>query len=217
MRKKIRVAIAESNVLLKQSLVSLLQTNTDFDVTGAVQNGKELLDHIKQKEVDLVIINSDMPFMSGKETLNVLQMRFPAVKAIVLGSQEGHNLTTDFMSIGARGYLTLNCEVETLFEAMHAVYSEGHYFDSSISKAMLGSLIKNKSAHHINDIEFSDRETDIMKEICDGKTNKEIASTLHLSASTVDFYKGRIYEKIDSNNVTDLVKFALRKGIVALI
>ena len=217
MTKKIRIALAESNELFRKSLVALLQTRPEFEIVGEALNGKELIDLLKQKTVDIALLNVDMPVMSGRETLNLVQMRFPEVKVITLNNQVSHHLTTDFMTLGARCYLTVDCGVETLFEAIIAVDVEGYYFDSSISKAMLGALIKDKTGNTaLTKIVFNARETEILKALCEGKTNKEIASSLYLSTSTIDFYKAKIYEKVNCNNVTGLLRFALKNGIVAL-
>lgn len=210
--------LAENSGLLRKSLIALLRTQPEFEVTGEAKNGKELLDQLKHVPTDIAIIELDLPVMDGKATLDIIRVRFPAVKIIILSNTTNHSLTTDFMSRGASCFLTRACEVETLFNAIKIVSREGYYFDNSISKALLGALIKDKSAIVNDSIEavFNDRETQILKAICDGKTNKEIASGLHLSTSTIDFYKGKIYAKANCNSVTSLLKYALKKGLVAL-
>jgi DNA-binding NarL/FixJ family response regulator len=168
-------------------------------------------------EADIVLIDAEMPVLDGRATVDLLQIRFPLVKSIVLSNNASHHQTTDFMARGAGCYLTINCGVDTLFKAIKTVSSEGFYFDSSISKAMLGALIKGKkTGDALSDVVFNDREVEVMKAVCDGHTNKEIAIRLHVSASTIDFYKGKIYEKTECNNVASLLKYALKKGIITL-
>jgi DNA-binding NarL/FixJ family response regulator len=217
MNKKIRLMLAQDNELFRKSLIALLRTKPEFEITGEARNGKELLEHLKQKETDIVLIDVEMPVMDGKMTLEVLQLRFPSIKVIVLSNQVSYSLTTEFMSRGASCYLTMNCGVDPLLKAIQTVNRDGYYFDDSISKAMLGALIKGKQASNgLTDVAFNEREIEIMKAVCDGKTNKEIAGSLHLSTSTIDFYKGKIYEKTNCNNAAGLLKYALKKGIVAL-
>lgn len=217
MNLKIKIVLAENSELFRKSLVSLLNTEPQFEVVGEANNGKELLDLLKQKQVDIVLLDVEMPVMDGRVALDIMQKRFPHVKVIVLSIHNGQNFTTEFMSLGASCVLSKNCGVDTMFSAIRTVNRDGYYFDNTISKAMLGALIKDKAVNRmIKEVVFNARETEILKAICDGKTNKEIASSLHLSASTIDFHRCKIYAKANCGNVTGLLKYALRNGIVSL-
>ncbi|MCD6065214.1 MAG: DNA-binding response regulator [Bacteroidetes bacterium] len=186
-------------------------------VIGEAQNGKEVLEFLKVSKPDVVLLDIEMPLMNGKETLEIIKKRFPETRVIMLSMHFDASYINEFMVRGARGYLAKGCDPETLFEAIRAVKKDGHFFGEKVAKAMLNGLQKERTiAPLLSEIALSDREIDILKEICTGKTNKEIAATLKISASTVDFHKQNIYRKTNSGNVTELVKYAIKNAIVSL-
>ena len=217
MGQKIKIIVADKQELFRKSLISLLKTFPEFDVIADATDGKELINLLKQMQADIVLLDASMPGMDGRATLEIIHRRFPEIKVIVLSDHTNAQLQTDFMANGANSYLSKSCDVSTFCKAIHKVKSEGFFFDDSISKALLDSVLKER--HRISlspDITFNNRETEVLKQICDGRTNKEIAVNLHLSASTIDFYRTKIYSKTKCNNVTGLLKYALRNGLVAL-
>ncbi len=217
MTQKIKLIVAEEQELFRKSLISLLKTQAEFEVVSEASNGRELLEHLKHKHTDIVLLDTEMPVMDGKASLEIIKKRFPEIKVIVLSSRSDTSLMSDFMARGANSYICKSCSVATLFRAINSVKTEGYFFDSSTSKALLESVLKEKNAStKISEVKFNERETEILVRICDGKTNKEIANSLHLSSSTIDFYRTKIYGKTKCNNVTGLLKYALKNGIVAL-
>jgi DNA-binding NarL/FixJ family response regulator len=217
MSQKIKIIVSEKNELFRKSLASLLKTKPEFDVVNEAANGRELLEHLKKKHIDIVLLDSEIPIVDCKTSLEIITKRFPDTRVIVLSAASDAEQMSDFMARGAGSYICKNCDVETLFKALLLVKTEGYFFDNLTSKALLDSIQKKKQTpEHSSDSLFNERETEIMKKICDGKTNKEIATSLHLSASAIDFYRTRIYGKTRCNNATGLLKYALKNGIVAL-
>lgn len=217
MSEKIRIILAEDQELFRKSLVALLNSTPEFNVVSQAANGRELLEELKRTEADVVLMDVEMPVMDGKTAMEIIAKRFPETRIIILSIHCEPSRVSDFMAHGASSFLSKNCNVETLFNAIKIVKNEGFYFDKSTSKAMLETIVKDKTSEaDLQGIVFNDRETEVLKRICDGKTNKEIANSMHLSTSTIDFYRTKIYNKTKCNNVTSLLKFALRNGIVAL-
>lgn len=217
MTQKIKIMIAESQELFRKSLVTLLNSNTELEVIADVCNGRQLVEQLKYTHANMVIIDTEMPVLDCKSTLEIIKKRFPEVRVLVLSVHADKSLMSDYMSRGSNSYLCKTCTVETLFRAIKVVHTEGYFFDSSTSKALLESVLKEKHSHaKFSEVKFNERETDILVRICDGKTNKEIANSLNLSSSTIDFYRTKIYGKTKCNNVTGLLKYALKNGIVAL-
>jgi DNA-binding NarL/FixJ family response regulator len=219
MRNQIKIILADSQELFRSSLNALLSTNADLHVMTEVNNGRELIDELKSRAPDIVIMDSDMPVMDGRATLDVIQRRFPSIKVIVLTENKELCYISDYMALGAACFLTKCCGVSTLIQAIRSVHKEGYYFDQIISKELLNSLVRSKRNNGAisEEVNFSVRETDIMRRICDGHTNKHIASDLHISPSTVDFYRSKIYAKAKCANVAELIKYAVRSGLVVLI
>jgi DNA-binding NarL/FixJ family response regulator len=215
MSQKIRIVIAEDEELFRKSLIALLKTNQELEVVAEAANGRELIEHLKQMHTDIVLLNPGMPVMNGKAALEILHQRFPKVKVIILSIHSDTRIKSEYMAYGANSYLYKTCDVQTLFKAIRIVKSEGYFFDNSTSKALLDSVLKDRQRTYLHsEVKFNERETEILKGICDGKTNKEIALSLHLSASTIDFYRTKIYSKTKCNNVARLLKYALKNGLV---
>ncbi|MBL7932142.1 MAG: response regulator transcription factor [Bacteroidia bacterium] len=215
--QKPKVILAESNELFRVSLAAFLRTKTEIDFLAEASTGKALLDILKLKHADIVILDIEISQMDVNSTFDILKKRFPDTRIILFSPTSYLGQMPEFMAKGANCFLVKNCSVETLLKAIKIVKSEGFFFDNATSKVMVDTLIKvkNGSSPFANS-DFTDRETEILKKICDGNTNKEIADLLHLSASTIDFHRSRIYSKAKCNNVAQLLKFALKKGIVEL-
>lgn len=214
---KTKIIVAENKELLRKGLVALLKTNAGLDVVGEACNGRELLEQLKQMDVDIVILETTLSIMNGKAILDVIHRRFPDLRVIVLSGYSDTQLQSDFMARGANGFLSKTCDLETLFRAIHKVKTEGFFFDNATSRALLDKIVKDKHRSLVSDvISLNDRETEILKKVCEGKTNKEIATNLNLSASTIDFHKTKIYIKTRCSNVVGLLKYALRNGLVEL-
>lgn len=215
--QKIKVILAESQELMRESLTTLLKTKPFIDLVAEVATGKMLVEILKHKHADVILLDTDLAHTDAKSTFEVLKKRFPETKVILLSPPQDLHLMPEYMTKGANCFLSKTCSVETLLKAIQTVQEEGFFFDNAASKIMLESFIKVKSRQIIPaDTNFSDRETEIVKLICDGKTNKEIANSLYLSSSTVDFHRSRIYSKTKCSNVAQLFRFALKKGIVEL-
>jgi DNA-binding NarL/FixJ family response regulator len=158
-----------------------------------------------------------MPITGGKAALGIILSHYPDLKVIVMGTSEDTIVISEYLAAGANCYLNKRCSVATFFRAIKSVHSDGYFVDEHASRALLKAALKDKvRSEHCVVVDFNERETEIIREMCDGRTNKEIASLLHLSTSTIDFHKSRIYSKTKCNNGTQLLKYALKNGLVAL-
>lgn len=215
MQKKIRLAIAEDQELMRKSLIALLNDFEEFTVIGEAPNGKELIQMLKSNRPDIVLLDIEMPVMNGYETIEIVGLRFPDVKVIVLSMFSDDGTIMDFMTRGARAYLPKGCDVNLLVNTIKAVHSTGYHFSDKVSRAMLNSNLRQRAVNPLaGELALTNRELEIVRELCNGKTNKEIASTLKVTPRTVDFHRTNIYAKTKSRNLADLVKYAIRHGVV---
>lgn len=217
MQTKIKILVAESSEFLRKSISTILKTNPDFKVVAEVSNNKELFENLKFSTVDIVLFSPCNAALEGKVALDIIKNRFPDAKVVFLNIHSDATTAADYLAKGARCILNSDCSPEFLFDCIKTVHKEGYFFDKLISMEMLSALIRDKSisTEHA-DIVFNKRETEILKAICDGKTNKEIATELYLSVSAIDFHRTKIYSKVQCNNVAGLLRFALKRGIVTL-
>jgi two-component system, NarL family, response regulator DegU len=213
--RKIKLVIAEDQDLMRRSFIALLKEDPQFDVVGEAAHGKELIEVLKETEADIVLLDIEMPVMNGMDALEIVGRRFPEVKVIILTMHGGTVFISEMMARGARAFINKSCDAESLFEAIHTVDTDGYFFDKSVSEALLKGLQRERSINPIfGELALSEREIDVLREICEGKTNKQISDRLKVSPSTIDFHKSNIYKKTKSRSILDLLKYAIKNGII---
>jgi DNA-binding NarL/FixJ family response regulator len=221
MKQKIKIILADDQDLFRETLTLFLKNNQRLEVVAEAANGREVVDQLKRLEngpavPDIILLDVEMPVMDGRTALEIIVKRFPLVKVIMLSAHQDKNLLPEFMSKGARSYLSKNCGSVKLFEAIEKVHIDGFYFDQSISQAMQEALSRSRSNTYQAEKVFKEKEIEIMKRICKGFTNKQIAVSLSISTSTVDFYKGKIYTKAECHNHVELMRYALKNDLLRL-
>jgi DNA-binding NarL/FixJ family response regulator len=199
MEQKIKIAVVDSYAMVRQAMTSLLRKEEDFSVIFEASNGRELLNQLKFKPVDIVILEHFMPIMDGLEALEVIKKRHTDVKVIMVTMCADNMTIAEYMTIGANSYVSKGSDISYLVNAIKTVNKDGYYFDCNTSKALLSGLIKDKTVKQLlDDVDFNDKELRVLKSICDGKTTKEISANCNMAISTVDLYRSRIYSKANA-------------------
>lgn len=216
--KKIRIAVADDQTLFLEGLVNLLSTNPEFELVGQAENGRVMLDQLKNIETlpDIALIDMNMPVMNGVELNAVLHREYPSIKVIVLSVHGEERYMSKMIEAGACGYLKKNCETHELFQTITSTHQLGFYFNREAVSAMRNAAHYRKAGiQNLNNIPISltDRELVILKMICDELTNTEIAEKLFISNRTVDGHRTNLLAKIGCKNTAGLVIFAIKYGI----
>jgi two-component system nitrate/nitrite response regulator NarL len=213
----IRIMLADDHQLVRKAFALMLDAQPGMEITGHAGNGKELLELIKAKQPNVILLDVDMPVMSGRQCLGIIKLRFPDIKVIMLSLHKDAALMNECMGNGASAYLHKDVDMEDLIAAIRSVHTEGVYFNKELSKALLAGVRKEKSSHPFFDEQaLSEKELVVLKELCEGKTNRDIAGTLHISIHTVGFHRNNIYTKAKCNNIASLMKYAIRNGLVSI-
>lgn len=208
---------AEDHTSVRQAYLSVLAEEENFRIIGDAGNGKALLKLIRKSIPDIVITDIEMPEMNGIELANHIKREFPNVGIIFLSMHYSESYAAQIISNGANSFLPKECSIETLIEAVNVVHKQGYFFDSRISRFVLSNLLtERKFKTLIQQLSLTQREHEVLMLICDGRTNKEIANRLEISAATVDFHRQKIYSKTGSENVVHLVKYAIKNGLIDL-
>jgi DNA-binding NarL/FixJ family response regulator len=217
MKEPIKVILAEDHKLFRTSLKALFKDWPRFEIVGEASNGRELIDLLKVKPADVVLLDLEMKVMDGLSALKIIKQRFKEIKTLILSNHSDTAYLNSIVAMGANGFLLKDCEAKQLAEAIEKVYQGETYFIMNNERVRPFMPNKESFIKDVNKKLLNSKEIEILKNICDGKTNKEIASILNLSASTIDFYKSRIYSKTNCNNATSLLKYALRNNIINLM
>lgn len=209
--EKIKIIVTDDHQLVRKGFISLLNDMPDMRVAGEAGNGKELLDLLKIKQADVVMLDLEMPQMDGEEALKIIVDRFSGIKVIILSAFLEPNLIPYYLGLGAYACLDKNCREEMLLEAIRKVRHNETYFDN----LPLVNEVNNIHSLH-NKKNLTKREVEVVKLICLGKKNKEIAQSLSMALSTVDFHRGNIYNKTQTGNSAALAVYAIKHGILTL-
>jgi DNA-binding NarL/FixJ family response regulator len=157
-----------------------------------------------------------MPIMDGMEATKEVRKKFNSIKVLVVTMYEDDKFIIHMMENGANGYLLKNTEPEELQRSIYSVYETGYYFNDLVNKALLKKLILkgNIKPSFNQDIEFSERELEVLKLICEEKTAAEIGKQLFISPRTVEGHRTKLIEKVGVRNTAGLVMFAIKSGLV---
>lgn len=209
--------MADDHHSARQAYARIIEDEENLNVIGHAANGIELLKLLEKEEPDIVLLDLDMPLMSGMEVLKVLNEKYPRIKTIILSTHNEDYYISELLIMGACAYLPKNCDIDDLIITINKVNTEGFFFNTSISKLVVSSSMQDKKFDVIiRQLSLTERETDVLKYVCDEKTNKQIAEFLDISTDTVDFHRKSIYRKTHSKSIVSLVKYAIKNGITSV-
>jgi DNA-binding NarL/FixJ family response regulator len=208
----LRIAIADDHALLRQSLGSILDDRSNFQVIFDAANGVELLEKLEVNLVDVVILDLEMPVMGGFEALTKINQRYPKVKCLIISYFFEPDFIANALRIGAKGFISKNSSIEIIKKALNTIMSGDIYVSEEFSYLVNSTqTLRSVKADH----PFTNKEMAIVRLICSGKTTKEIAENLEISIKTVENHRSNIFLKADVKNMAQLVIFAVKQGFVA--
>lgn len=214
----IRIALAEDHQLLRKTLVTVLNDEPDFEVLLAATNGAELLNGLEELEVDVILLDLNMPIMDGRDTLPILLNKYPDAKIIVLSMYYGEPYIEKYMRIGAHGYLSKDCAPDYLMEAVRDVYHEGVFMHERTGAQTLLSLIENEVyIPKESKYPLSQLELEVVVLICDEKNVEEIADALDQTQEEVEKIRFSIMSKLGARNRAGILGYALKNDLYKLM
>jgi DNA-binding NarL/FixJ family response regulator len=208
---RIRILLADDHTVVRQGFRAILAQQPDIQIVGEAGNGKEVLALAQSTAPDVVVMDVAMPELNGMEATRRLIAAMPQVKILALSMHKDAIYVREMLKAGARGYLLKDSGEQDLLEAVRAVSRGGEYISPALQPA-LASAWKVGGSTPLD--QLTSREREVLQLIAEGKTNKEVANLLNISAFTVDAHRGRIMEKLNVHNVNELVRFAVRNGLV---
>lgn len=214
--KAVRILIADDHPVVQDGLVAVLGTQPDFEIVALAETGVEVLRKVAEFEPDIVLLDLEMPEMDGVEVLQHLKDDHPDVKAIVFTAFDSDERIVGAVKAGAQGYLLKGAPSEDLFEAVRTVSAGGSLLQPVVASKLIEHVSGERSLAAEGFTPLTDREMDVMEQLAQGKTNKDIASTLVISERTVKFHVSSIFQKLGAGNRTEAVTIAARLGLVAL-
>ena len=209
----IRVAVVEDHQLFREGLVRLLDLQQGIKVVLQAENGVMLLNKLVDTPVDVILMDLDMPEMNGMEATRRVAEQYPDICVVALSMHGDREYYFEMVAAGAKGFLLKSSELSEVVEAIRAVFEGGSFF----SEELLRTLVEQLQPAVGNDTEaLSDRETEVLIEVCRGLSNQEIADKLFISKRTVDKHRANILQKTGCRNTANLVFYAIKHQLIEI-
>jgi two-component system, NarL family, response regulator NreC len=211
---KIRILLVDDHAVVREGLKSLIESEPDMEVVADAPDGQTALELVATANPDVAVLDLSLPDMSGAQVAAQIHESHPQIKMLALTLHEDSGYLRMMLDVGANGYVLKRAAAAELVQAIRSVSAGGTYIDPSLA----GNLFNghNGTPHsEVPTAELSERETEVMKMIARGYSNKEIASKLKLSVKTIETYKMRSMEKLQMRSRVEIVRYAALRGWLA--
>ena len=208
----ITVLLTDDHELVRTGIRRLLEDSKQVSIIGEADCGEKSIQLAQQHQPDVILMDVNMPGIGGVEACRRILQRNPKQKIIVLTVHNEQTFPKRLLEIGARGYLTKECGVDEMIEAIKLVHAGNSYIATSIAQQLALSLLPGNDVNPID--KLSRREFQVMLMISQGLSNAEISDKLCLSPKTISTYRLRLLEKLDAHNEVDLIKIAVEQGMI---
>ncbi|NQU33685.1 MAG: response regulator transcription factor [Bacteroidetes bacterium] len=215
MTKEIRVLLVDDHQIIIDGLQSLLISEEGIRVISNANNGREALELLRVVDVDMVLMDIDMPVMNGLDAAKIIKEKYSNTKVIILSMHSESAMIKDLIEIGVDGYLLKNTTKEELIDAIKKVSIGDRYFSSDVTLSLLTKEKSNKNNLTNSGIKLTTREIEIIKLIVEGYTNREIGDQLFISHRTVDTHRTNLMKKLEVNNVAGIISYAIKNGFIS--
>jgi DNA-binding NarL/FixJ family response regulator len=214
--KKIKLFLADDHTIVRQGLAKLLEAEPNLEVIGEAKDGRAAVRRVQQLNPDIVIMDIAMPLLNGVEATRQIKKTCPQTKIIILSMHAHDRYISELIGLGASGYLLKDSTGEEIIKAVSAAVKGDVYLSPSISRRVVESYRSLKKTSTQEDLysKLSNREREVFQMIAEGRSTKEISDILCVSPSTVKTHRANIMEKLQMDNISQLVQFAIRLGIV---
>ena len=215
---EIRVLLADDHSILREGIRALLEKEEDIEVVGEASNGEEAVARTRELLPDVVVMDIAMPKINGLEAADQIRTAMPSVKVLILTMHDDEQYLAGMLKAGAAGYVVKTAASVDLVSAIRAVHQGDAYLYPSITRMLVADYLKKAASDESStDNEgLTSREMEILRHIAEDRKNKDIADLLGISVRTVQAHRTNLMDKLGAHDRTELVKYAIRKGIVDL-
>ena len=205
----IRVLVADHQPIVNYGIRMLFDSSNDIKIVITVDSAKQLINYLKKGSVDVVLMSMDLPDMNGITILRKIKKNYNNVRVIIFSAQPENIYASSGIRAGASGFLSKTATTSTIKKAILKVYKGGMYVTNAMAQKL--TLDKNKGETDLYH-KLSTREIEVLKLICNGKKNNQIAEELNINPKTVSTYKSRLMTKLNVTNLISLIDLGRLKN-----
>jgi two-component system, NarL family, nitrate/nitrite response regulator NarL len=217
-KKKIKILLVDDHPVVRKGLGACLSSLDHVEVVAEAVDGQEAVDKVKELLPEIVLMDIDMPTMSGLEATKLIRKGFPGIKVLILSIHSNKDYVLQIIKSGAQGYVLKDAPLAELVRAIESVHGGGAFFSPDISQIMLDQYLAEATDGEEagNSKKLTGREMEVLSMIAEGRSNKEMACSLGVGVRTVETHRERVMNKLDIHNVAGLTKYAIAHGIIKL-
>jgi len=212
---KIRVMLVDDHAVVRAGLRMMLESEEEFDICSEASTASEAILNTAQEKPDVILMDIGLPDMTGIEATREIKRAFPEIPVVALTIHEDEEYFFKMLDAGASGYVPKRAAPEELLSAIRAAYSGEVYLYPSLAKLLVRDFLSQQQESAANTLNgLTAREEEVLALLAEGESNTEIAEKLTISPKTVARHRENIMNKLNLHSRTDLVKYAIRKGII---
>ena len=212
----IRILIADDHAIMREGVRALLEIHEDMEVIGEASDGREAIAQVSELTPDIILLDISMPFMDGLEATRRIRKANPNTNVLILTQHEDKEYVLSAVKAGAAGCISKKAVSSELVSAIRAIYRGGSFLYPPVAKLLIEDYLQRTDGETDPYERLTDREREVLQLVAEGRTNQEIADLLVLSMKTVLGHRAKIMEKLDIHSRTDLIKYAIRRGLISV-
>ena len=215
--KKVRILLADDHTVMRAGLRALLERQPNLEVVGEAEDGRQAVEFASSHVPDVVVMDIAMPNLNGVEATRRMVSKQLTISVVILSMYSDESYVMRALEAGARAYLLKDSAVTDLIRAIEAVSQGKSFFSPKISRILAEEYVRALKQKGVADSYelLTPREREILQLLAEGKTNKEVATSLNISVYTAETHRGNILQKLNLHSSAELVLYAVRKGIIS--
>ncbi len=214
---KLRLFLGDDHTLVRQGLRKILEERQDWEVVGEADDGRSAVRKVAALHPDVAVLDIGMPLLNGIDATRQIVRKSSGVKVLILSMHSDEAYVTRALNAGATGYLLKDSAGKDLIRAIASVAEGQSFFSPAVSRMMLDDYVRRAAGNDAADRydTLSNREREIFQLVAEGRSNKEVAELLSISAATVETHRARVLQKLNVHNTAELVLYAVRRGVIS--
>jgi DNA-binding NarL/FixJ family response regulator len=210
----VTIVVADDHEMVREGLIKLLEAREDLSVIGEASNGEEAVEVVLEKRPDVVLMDINMPRLSGIEAMRRIGKGGSEAKVLFLSMHESRSYVEEVLRAGASGYVVKNSACTDLYHAIDTVQAGASYLSPAVTQQVVDAIARPGEVTSSGVSTLTRREQQVLRLIVEGMSSKQIAAEFGVSLKTIDSHRSNLMEKLDIHKVSGLVRFAIRAGLV---
>ena len=214
-KEKIKVIIADDHHMVLDGLEALIKTTDDIEVIGLAYNGHHAFKilELNQLDVDIAVLDIDMPVQDGLETTRKIRAEYPNIKVLILTMHNNESYIKEIIAAGASGYILKNKGSNELVNAIRAIHAGEEYFSKAVTDTLIKSIQESKKAKPNPQVKLTKREKEVLTLIGEGLTTKEMSKKLFIADTTIETHRRNLLDKLGVKNSKELILYVAKNGV----